>query len=200
MIQFAFYHGTSTHYLSHFELGKPPKAWGHFDDALALYRGVWGKLESHGVVPEWFESNIINQSSSASNWQHGSFYITPSQGKAMGYSDSNSAYGGELLTMCANAIKRLAGFSAEDAQEVSALFPSLEKMLSGSGERVVVEIRGVSSEDIVSESGSRDVEKDLEALIKMDEKMREIAGGGMNFRLLPGRGVVAGVEIVGRDK
>ena len=78
-VPFALYHGSSSHYLKHFRLGRPPSHWPYARHALKLHRQVWTELKLLGHAPDWRRERISAQASEHTNWQHGQLYVTPSK-------------------------------------------------------------------------------------------------------------------------
>ena len=212
LVPFPLYHGTSSHYLSSFEPGCAPAAWLHKDDALRLLKDAWDalSLRRHQVPSDvrdnlewnvdydempWKATQLIEQNSGLSNWQHGELYLTPSLKMAVYYGCRGARNGGELLTYCKKTIDALAKVDYDRAKEVSAATESLEGLLQGT-ERppVLVEFNEVRVDELSTEVAGRDVRQQLSLLT--DESSRRFIGQQTNFRLAKGCGIVTRVSKV----
>lgn len=194
-VPFPIYNGTSSHYRDLFEIGGTTRPWPHLDDGLALLRSAWERLGSHGILPEWHEREILYQATGNANWQHGELYVVGCKVKATQYARSNAGHGGELLTLCADALNRLAEVDAPSAEDLRSRYPALQSLLAGGGKPLLVEFERVAADDLCAEipggGGPLILAEQLNQLTEwhragMKELMQIYA-----FRLAVGRGVVA---------
>ena len=192
-VPFPLYHGSSSHYLAHFEPGSPPAKWPYKSAALKLLRDAWTILRARGVDPEWWVERVLDQSSGHANWQHGALYVTPSKSSAVRYSGGGAVYGGELLTFCRRAIDQLRALDREVTRRLLKEAQSVVGFLDGGGWPLLVELSDVNVGDLSPERASNDVTEKLKELADLDEKMREMVGQQTNFRLRPGASVVTRV-------
>lgn len=192
-VPFALYHGSSTHYLEHFRLGRPPSPWPYARSALELYRQAWAQLKLLGQAPDWWQEKILVQDSGHANWQHGQLYVTPSKISAVRYAGGGAAHGGELMQSCRDALDELAKLDPGRTTELLRGASGIGRFLEETGRPVLVEFGKVPVSGLSPERSSDDVNAQLTQLIESDEKMREIMGQQTNFRLAPSRGVVVRV-------
>ena len=190
-IPFPLFHGTSSYYLSAFPPGHAPSIWPHRDIALRLLRDAWDALQAIGQSPCWYICNVLNQTNGHSNWQHGEIYLTPNELSAVRYAGGGAEYGGELLTLCRNAVDELARFDQNAALKLLSDVPSVAELLQGSGRPILVEFGDVHIADLSPERSSDTVPDLLSRLTNTeDQKLRQIMSQQMNFRLENGRGKV----------
>ena len=213
------YHGTSSHFLSAFKPGATPAMWPHKRAALRLLEDVWTDLSqlrdqvpcdlreklAWGIAYEeipFYVRNVIDQVSGHSNWQHGELYLTPSKLKAVEYACRGAKHGGELVTMCRNALNALTGVDQQKAERLTGCAESLPRLLRGTDlPPILVEFDDIRiadlstevQEDDVSEALSLLTDKKLRETFGSDERVREIVGQQTNFRLANGCGVVGRV-------
>ena len=192
-VPFPLYHGTSSHYMANFRPGESLSVWPYIQDVLHLYRSVWTALRRFGQAPEWWQEKILAQDSGHANWQHGQLYVTPSKGSAVGYAGGGAAHGGELLQLCRNAIDELVKFDRGKPDEIVEGATSVAQFLEETGSPVLIEFSNVQICGLSPERASDDVSAQLANLASLDERMREIMGQQVNFRLAPGCGVVGRV-------
>lgn len=196
-VPFPIYSGTSSHYRDLFEVGGTTRPWPHLDDGLALLRSAWERLGSHGVLPEWHEREILDQASGNSNWQHGEIYVVGCRTKASEYARSNAEHGGELLTLCADALNRLAELDAPSAEELRSRYPALHRQLAGGGKPLLVVFEDVAPDDLSSEiPGGRAPlghGEQLTLLTEWHDAGKKELMQVFAFRLAVGRGIVAGI-------
>lgn len=227
LVPFPLYHGSSSLFLSSFKPGTTPAPWPYKRAALCLLNDVWADLSQRGgqlpaeirddllwdITYEempFYVRNIIDQVSRHSNWQHGELYLTPSKLKAVEYARGGARYGGELVTMCKDALDSLTRVDPERAKQLIGRVPDLSTLLSGTDcppilvEFVDVRLTDLSTEtqggDVLEELCSLTDKKLLEAL-GSEERVREIVGQQTNFRLTEGCGVVHRVfQVLGKDQ
>lgn len=200
VIPFPLYHGTSNHYQSAFQRGTSPTSWPHRDAAFSLFSDVCAALCASGVKPEWYETRVLNQENGHNNWQHGDLYVTPSRYTAVKYAASNARFGGELLTMCKDALDRLNQFDPAGASSVFGDAGSLVRLLRGNGAPILIEFDNVCADDLLPERVRDNVSKKVSELVELDDEKRELFGQQTNFRLKSGRGTVArvfGIKVEG---
>lgn len=216
LVPFPLFHGTSSHYLSTFKPGYTPTPWPYKDVALKLLTDAWDVLflRRHEIPDDIRENlfsgvaheeipllvkNVVEQTSSRSNWQHGELYLTPSKRTAVSYACGGARYGGELLTFCKTAIDALARFDDKIANELIQNAESLAEFLRGT-ERppVIVQFDDLRIVDLSTESSAGDVREGIASLTEgpmrevlgSEERVLEIMGQQTNFRLASGCGVV----------
>ena len=212
IVPFPLYHGTSSHYLFVFSPGCPPAAWPHKYDALRLLKEARDELSlrRHQMPNDVSDSlgwdvandempfvvtNIIEQNSGFSNWQHGDLYLTPSIEMAVFYGCAGARHGGELLTRCKKAIDALVKVDYDKAKEIIDTAGSLRELLQGT-ERppILVEFNDVRVDELSTEIAGRDVRQQLSLLT--DEMSRRAFRQRTNFRLAKGCGIVTRVSEV----
>ena len=193
MVPFTLFHGTSSHYLAAFRPGTAPGGWSYKDAAVNLLRDAWSALRALNREPNWYIVRTLDQSSGPSNWQHGELYVTPSKGSAVRYAGSGGTYGGELLTMCKEAINSLAELDRDGAERLLQDAKQLADLLRGGGRPILVEIVDVCESDLSPETETDNVVQELSSLAKLNPSIREALAQQMNFRLQPGSGTVARV-------
>ena len=192
-VQFALFHGSSSHYLEHFRPGQPPSPWPYAPHALKLYRQVWTELKCLGHPPDWWEERVLAQNSGHANWQHGHLYVTPSKASAVRYAGGGAAHGGELLQLCRTALDELAKLNPGRTTELLRGANGIGRFLKKTGLPMLVELGNIPVSGLSPERPSDDVSAQLAQLVNFDGKMRELMGQQTNFRLAPGCGVVARV-------
>jgi hypothetical protein len=195
MISFPLYHGTSSHYLDAFRVGRAPAGWPYKESAIGLLRETWKALRSHGIEPEWWVNRALAQESKHANWQHGELYVTPSKCAAVRYAGAAGPFGGELMMFCDAALDRLEQVDPGNAAELRGR-SSLSHLLDGNGLPILVEIGNVFPSDLSSENAARNVTEDLSTLEKQTDELRELIGQQINFRLARNCGVVSTVSSV----
>jgi hypothetical protein len=198
MITFPFYHGGSSHYRHLLEVGAPIRPWPHKDDALTLMGAVFAELQERGHDPEFYQANMLGQTTGASNWQHGETYVVAGRQKAHAYAVSNAEHGGELLNECAILLRKLAELDPGAAAALPERFPMLLPMLNGGGSPLIVTIEGVTVDDLQLETANaRGVAGTVAEIANhLGNPIAMSVMGGLGFRLRPGAGIVAGVEEV----
>ena len=107
LISFPLFHGTSTLYVESFRSGEVPSLWPYRDRAIEILGRTIERLDAVGGEVEFWERNALTQESGRSNWQHGELYLTPSRFTATKYARTGGTNGGELFTMCKEALDRL---------------------------------------------------------------------------------------------
>jgi hypothetical protein len=132
-LHFPLYHGTSSHYLDAFQIGKTPSPWLHKDAAIKLLRNTCIEMKRHGQEPGSILQRVLDQASGQGNWRHGALYATPSKYTAGKYARSNCEYGGELLTFCGRALQTLQEFDIERSRALIEAVPSISSFLRGEG-------------------------------------------------------------------
>lgn len=190
-VPFALYHGTSSLYLKSFVQGMPPMPWPHRTASLQLLQHAWAALRKFGSEPPWWIESIIAQKSGVSNWQHGSFYVTPSRQSAVRYAATGSSFGGELLTLCKQALDELGERDGIMASELMRNAGPLSPLLSGTGQPILVELNGIYASDLAPETDGRELSDMLVELSQLDASGRDLRGQQANFSLKDGRGVIA---------
>jgi len=191
-MHFPLYHGTSSHYLDAFQIGKAPSPWLHMDDAINLLRNTCIELKRHGQDPEWFLQNVLDQNGGHSNWRHGALYATPSKYTAGKYAISNCEYGGELLTFCRISLEKLQEHDKERSQALIEAFPSISSFLCGGGKPLLIEISELKPSDLSTEIEGRNVQDQIIALSE-NEILFELLGQQANFIINSGCGIVTAV-------
>ncbi|GJD87848.1 hypothetical protein BHAOGJBA_1353 [Methylobacterium hispanicum] len=193
-ITFPLYHGTSSHFRDLFEVGGTTRPWPHAEDAIALLRATWAHLQGAGVEPEWYQANILEQSTGHANWQHGELYVAACRTPAIRYARSGAAFGGEILSQCAEALERLDVVDAAAAATLRNRFTALERFLAGGGTPLLVVVDGVPASALASEAGMRSVDEEIQAVdacrSEMDGELLEACLQGFQFRLRAGFGTV----------
>jgi hypothetical protein len=192
-LNFPLYHGSSTLYLEQFQLGRAPSNWPHKEAALNLLRQLWNILSLHGRIPDSWVQQVLAQASEHSNWRHGLLHVTPSRISAVRYADGGSSFGGELLTLCQQALIALGDIDPMKASELAVSAPSLSELLKGGGEPLLVEVRDFTIDDLLPERAGDDL-ADVEDLIAWSDELRELMGQQKNFSVKPGRGRVASLS------
>lgn len=200
MIDFAFYHGGSSHYRHLLEIGSPIRPWPHKDDALDLMRAAWAELRARGREPNSYQTWMIEQHPGHANWQHGETYVTARRSKASLYAGSYGEHGGELLNECAQALAALGRIDSRAASGLRGRHAELAPMLAGGGRPLLVRIENVRIDDLQPEvREDAAIEDDLvESLAKIssskDSPGMMAVYGDVGYRLRPGAGIVAAVE------
>ena len=193
-VSFPLYHGTSSHYISMFKCGTSPSGWPHTEIALKLLRRTWDELSKYGQSPEWYIDRILEQSSGNSNWQHGQLYVTPSIKSATRYACSGARSGGELLTLCSEALNKLAKYDLRLTKCLIEGAGSVQPFLRNDGlPPLIIELDSVRVTDLLPERESDDPLVMLATLKSLEPEMRGILGQQYNFRLANGAGSVAHV-------
>jgi hypothetical protein len=200
-IPFPLFHGTSTHHVHAFPVGRPPEPWPFRNAALSLLREAWKSLVAAGQEPEWHVEQILEQASGRSNWQHGQLYVTASRCDAVRYAGSNAGYGGELLTACGDALERLNNPLL--ASELLVQYSALSPFLRGGGKPLLIELTNISEADLMTPERQDDDAKFLVSTLRglADQDERDLKGQQSNFRLPTGVGTVSAVfEVVLEDR
>lgn len=196
IVPFPLYHGSSTHYLSGFLLGRVPANWPLKQDGIDLLRTIWSRLRSCGVEPEPWLQNILDQKAGAANWQHGFFYVTASERTAVNYAGGGAEYGGELLTQCREGLNRLSQIDEPAARYViDRMGPGLRPLLAGGGKPILVELVDIERKCLESET-NLDRDQEIDRLVCLSVRERHVSGQQINFRLLPRSGTVAKVHLL----
>lgn len=194
MIPFPLYHGTSSHYLDNFKVGKPVTSSPYYDQSIALLNDVIVSLEKNGEYTEKYIDDICKQNiNSGTNFQHGEIYLTPSIATAVRYAGSNAYFGGELLTTCQECLDRLQVINQKDFESFDERVKEILPLTNGSGQPVLIEFKNISLGHLVSESNDENIEYEISELLDYDEKMRNIIGQQMNFRLKKNCGIVSNI-------
>jgi hypothetical protein len=151
-----------------------------------------------GGEVEFYECNALIQGSGHANWDHGEIFLTPSRGSALRYAQTGGAHGGELLTMCAEALQRLGVLNVEAHEDlIKQTNVDLQKFLQGGGRPMLVLFDDMNTCDLDAER--RDVESVRDVLIrvpKTEDPNFDILTQQSNFRVKPGRGRVSRLELV----
>lgn len=141
----------------------------------------------------------MDQKAGLSNWQHGELYVTPSERTAVNYAEGYAEYGGEVMTQCREGLDLLSQLDQSSAQEVlEHAAPGIRRLIAGGGKPILVELINVCVWGLEAET-QRDRDQEIEALLQMSERDREIRGQQTNFRLTPGSGVVGQVFFLSVD-
>lgn len=193
-LSFPLYHGTSSHYLEHFNEGSAPikDTWPHKTNLLMFLEDIKHAVPSGKLDP--IAENMLAQRSDAGNWQHGDFYVTPSEISAVRYANANATYGGELLTATKSSFDQLNAISPSTADEIFSKYKSLHPFFLSEGRPVLLRINNVEIHDLDPEQqqGSTDFSNNVIALVEDIEKLISLGiPQGIqqhNFRLKPGRG------------
>lgn len=193
LVRFPLYHGSSSLHLENFIPGEAPRPFEHHDAAIRLFREAWAALADLGRSPEWWIQRMLEQSSQHSNWRHGTLYVSPSTLSAVRYASSGARCGGELLTMCADALASLRGLVGVRAQQLEDAFSELGRFLKGVGEPILVELGELTAGDLTTKVEGKDVSQMLQ-LLDGDEKRRHVIGQQVNFAVQPNCGVVLRVS------
>ena len=194
LVPFPLFHGTSNHYVTAFKPGATPVAWPHKEMALSLLRDAWTALCVLGCEPSWYVQDVLNQVSGHSNWQHGELYLTPNRVSAVRYACGGAEYGGELLTLCRDAIDALAELDQTKAKHLMQSTGAMVDLLQGTGlPPILIEFDNVYMGDLSTERESDDLLESISFLVDEDERSREILGQQTNFRLANRRGIVTNV-------
>jgi len=195
-VPFPLYHGSSTHYLHAFQRGRPPSHWPFKEDAIDLLREVWGHLIARGVEPEPWVQNMLDQKTGPANWRHGVLHVTPSQRTAVNYAGGYAGHGGELMTHCHEGLDRLLEVDESGGRNLlEQVAPAIRELLAGGGEPILVEFFDVNVCSLESETG-RDRDQEIEGLLRLTTRDRELIGQQTNFQLAPGKGTVKAVHLL----
>ena len=196
IVPFPLYHGSSTHYLRGFRRGGPPADWPLKEHAIGLLRKIWARLDAYGVDPEFWIQNILDQREGPANWQHGVLYVTPSERTAVNYAGGGATHGGELMTLCREGLDRLLRVDKLSVRGVlEHVGPTIQRLLDGGGEPILIEFVDVSVGCLEPET-HRDRDQEIEHLLGLSERDRELSGQQTNFRLMPGSGTVSTVHLL----
>lgn len=200
-IPFPLYHGTSSHFRDLFEVGGTTRPWPHVQDAISLLRATWAQLQGSGIEPEWYQANILRQSTGPSNWQHGELYVAAGEAAAVRYAHGGAAFGGEILTQCAEALKRLDAIDAAAAGSLRAQYPALGRFLAGGGTPLLVVVEGVPVSALLKEAGEGSVDEQVRAveghLSTMEGNLLQACLQGYQFRVRAGCGTVREIVDLG---
>jgi hypothetical protein len=196
ILNFPLFHGTSTHYLEFFQSGSPPKACPFRDQAIELLRKVSDAIKDAGGEIKFWIRDTLAQASGASNWQHGEIYLTPSLCTASKYARTGGAHGGELLTMCACSLSKLAEIDPDKSMLLRTEASDLQKFLNGGGKPMLVVFENVNVDDLNPERASETMDDVLERLPQKDNEFFGLLTQQTNFRLKLGRSVINRTEII----
>ena len=133
IVSFPLLHGTSTHYVDNFCKGENPRSWPYRDQALDLLYKTLERMDAVGVEVEFYERSTLEQRSEQYNAQHGQIYLSPNPSRAKDYARSGAAHGGERLSLCMLAIKRLREHDREGARALVQEAYSLKQFIDGGG-------------------------------------------------------------------
>lgn len=193
------YHGTSSIFLpSILEYGlggiNAVKEWGILDLAREIFPYV---EELHVAKTAHFDDmnefdsfkKMVNQEivSSAFNFQHGDVYVSMSPKKSVEYT-AKKRWGSEILTYTLKYLQRLVDIDYKNIRgEMYHKYQNLYRLLRIYASPLLVEIKGLSFDDLLDEDGSTIDSKKKEGVKRLlsicsDDNRDEILQG-CNFRL-----------------
>lgn len=200
-IPFPLYHGTSSHFRDLFEVGGTTRPWPHVQDAISLLRATWAQLQGFGIEPGWYQANILRQSTGPSNWQHGELYAAAGETAAVSYARSGAAFGGEILTQCAEALKQLKAMDPASAAGLWAQYPALGRFLAGGGTPLLVIVEDVPVSALSNEAGEGSVDEQVREvegyLSEMEGNLLQVYLHDYQFRVRAGYGTVREIVDLG---
>lgn len=188
-LPFSLYHGTSTIFLkSILENGlggiNPIEEW----KVLELAKEVFELSSEHLYDYAPFQKrrysfeNMVYQRTGGMNWQHGETYLSSTASKATSYATSNWM-GSEILTNTADFLKELIKRNIPEAvNKLYREYPEVFKLLETSPSALLIEISGLTPEDLKSENGAEAMQ-DLECVMKNQELDEQEDPLFKNFRL-----------------
>jgi hypothetical protein len=193
-IVFPLYHGTSSYSAPVFRSGMPTEAWPLKVAAFTFMRDIVQAIRACGLQLEFWEEQTLVQESERSNWQHGEIYLSPSRFTATRYALSNAAFGGELLTMSMQMLERVQEVDPAHAAALLDRHRKVLPMLAGEGQPILLEIVGLTENDLLGEAIDEPPAKTLRLLEEFsripDKEVADAMVQQMNFRLKPGCGVI----------
>ncbi len=191
-IPFPLYHGTSTLFLSgivEFGLGgaNPIADLRLLEFARKLYPLVQqhlAPLDDYMVKVGSFES-MVEQKSSAMNFQHGQAYLSPSRETAVRYA-ANNPYGSELLSTTLELLRGLVRLDVPGIRDaLYQEYPQIFAKLDISAAPILVRVDDVPSDALLTEGG-HDPSKSIDMLtnlIASDRDVYQAMSQQTNFRL-----------------
>lgn len=192
------FHGSSTLYLSRFEVGTSPQEWPYRTGAYALLGAIRDAAADTGVFLKIHERNILEQKKSSMNWQHGELYATPSIAKAIEYAVPNAARGGELLTVLRGVADRIGNCNYDAGERVDRLARSLglHQFVDGGGHPIIVAIDGLTSAEVATENGD-EADQEASRLNELrNSPIYQVVCQQINFRVRQSSGTVSDIANV----
>ena len=95
--------------------------------------------------------------------EYGHFFVTLNIGNAYSYAIGNP-YRSEFILVLAESLKVLANVHHELPRTVASRFPEIDRMIKDPSSPVVLELRGISRNRLLTERGDDDVDIDLQLL------------------------------------
>lgn len=159
-----FYHGTNSIFLDFiskygfggYNIAKESKALELLSELNEIAKNEIPekyKIAGAGLFQAVVHEILSQRSGDNMNWQHGVTYITPSQKRALRYAVKNK-FGSEICSTIFQVYDMLIKDGIKKANDVLANYSIINELFQRNGEPIVIEIKNLTQEDLLSEGGT----------------------------------------------